>query len=280
MKIIRSPKSMQLLARSWHRQGHKIALVPTMGALHNGHISLIKRGRKAADKLVVSIFVNPTQFGPREDFSRYPRTFTADKAKSLACDVDAIFCPTPEIIYPSDFGTWVEMDQLTSKLEGAARPTHFRGVCTVVLKLFHMITPDLAVFGQKDFQQGLVIKKMTSDLNLGVKIIIGATVREPDGLALSSRNAYLTMVQRQTADVLYRTLTWAKKQIIAGKNRPNRLAAHMTEVIELDSGFKVEYIEFADPGTLKKQKTIKPPTVVLIAARLGRKRFIDNIIVK
>jgi pantoate--beta-alanine ligase len=271
---------MQVLARRWRRKGYTIALVPTMGALHNGHLSLIKRARRVADKLVVSIFVNPTQFGPREDYSRYPRTFAADKNKCLAGGADVIFCPTPETMYPPAFGTWIEMDELTSKLEGAARPTHLRGVCTVVLKLFNIVTPDVAVFGQKDFQQGVVIKRMAADLNLGVKIIIGATVREPDGLALSSRNAYLTTVQRQTADVLYRTLTWAKEQIIAGKNRPAALVRHMTEVIELDSGFKVEYIEFADPWTLKRQKVIEPQTVVLIAAQLGRTRFIDNIIVK
>jgi len=271
---------MQVLARQWKSKGYSIALVPTMGALHNGHLSLINRARRLADRLVVSIFVNPTQFGPREDYSRYPRTFAADKNKCLAGGADVIFCPTLETMYPSAFGTWVEMDELTSKLEGAARPTHFRGVCTIVLKLFNIVTPDAAVFGQKDYQQGVVIKRMVADLNLGVKIIIGATVREPDGLALSSRNAYLTVTQRQTADVLYRTLTWAKDQIIAGKNRPGRLTEHMIEVIELDSGFKVDYIEFADPWTLKRQKVIKPPTVILIAAQLGQTRFIDNILVK
>lgn len=271
---------MQTLARHWHRQGRKIALVPTMGALHNGHVSLIRRGRKLGDKLVVSIFVNPAQFGPREDYSRYPRTFAADKNKCLAYDVDVIFCPPPESMYPAEFGTWIDVDPLTSTLEGAARPTHFRGVCTIVLKLLNITTPDYAVFGQKDFQQGVVVKRMVEDLNLGVKIIVGATVREPDGLALSSRNIYLTRAQRQTADVLYRTLAWAKKQIIAGKNRSASLIRHMTDVIELDSGFKIEYIEFADPETLKPQRTIKPPTVVLIAARLGRTRFIDNILVK
>jgi pantoate--beta-alanine ligase len=251
-----------------------------MGALHNGHVSLMRRGRKAGDKLVVSIFVNPTQFGPREDFSRYPRSFAADKNKCLACDVDVIFCPAPEAMYAPDFGTWVEMDRLTSILEGAARPTHFRGVCTIVLKLFNIVTPDIAVFGQKDYQQSVVIKRMAADLDLGVKIIVAATVREPDGLALSSRNAYLTGAQRQTADVLYRTLAWVKKQVSAGRNRPAPLSRHMREVIELDSGFKVEYIEFADPQTLLRQKTITPPTVVLIAARLGRTRFIDNILIK
>ncbi len=271
---------MQALARRWRGEGYKIALVPTMGALHNGHVSLMRRGRRLGDKLVVSIFVNPAQFGPREDYSRYPRTFAADKNKCLVCDVDMIFCPAPEAMYPAEFGTWVDVDRLTSTLEGAARPTHFRGVCTIVLKLFNIVTPDIAVFGQKDYQQNVVIKRMVADLDLGVKIVVGATVREPDGLALSSRNAYLTPVQRQTADVLYRTLAWVKKQIIAGKNRPARLARHMTEVIELDSGFKIEYIEFADPETLKRQKTIDPPTVVLIAARLGRTRFIDNIIIK
>lgn len=271
---------MQALARHWHRQGRKIALVPTMGALHNGHVSLIRRGRKLGDKLVVSIFVNPAQFGPREDYSRYPRTFAADKNKCLACDVDVIFCPVAEAIYPAEFGTWIDVDRLTSTLEGAIRPTHFRGVCTIVLKLLNITTPDYAVFGQKDFQQGVVVKRMVEDLNLGVKIIVGATVREPDGLALSSRNIYLTRAQRQTADVLYRTLAWAKKQIIAGKYRSASLTRHMTDVIELDSGFQIEYIEFADPETLKPQRTIKPPTVVLIAARLGRTRFIDNILVK
>jgi pantoate--beta-alanine ligase len=183
-------------------------------------------------------------------------------------------------MYPSTFETWVNVDMLTSILEGAVRPTHFRGVCTIVLKLLNIVTPDIAVFGQKDYQQILVIRRMIDDLNLPVKIVVGPTVRDPDGLALSSRNAYLSRAQRETAGVLYGALVWAREQIAAGKNRPTRLAQHMKEVIELDSGFRTEYIEFADPQTLKRQKIIKPPTVVLLAARLGQARFIDNIIVK
>lgn len=271
---------MQALARRWRAEGQKIGLVPTMGAMHNGHLSLIQRGRRLVDKLVVSIFVNPLQFGPREDYSRYPRTFAADKNRCLAGGADAIFCPTPEVMYPATFETWVNVDMLTSILEGAVRPTHFRGVCTIVLKLLNIVTPDVAVFGQKDYQQYIVIKRMIDDLNLPVKVVVGPTVRDPDGLALSSRNVYLSRAQRETAGVLYGTLVWAKKKIATGKNRPARLAQHMKEVIELDSGFRTEYIEFADPQTLKRQKIINPPTVILIAARLGRTRFIDNIIVK
>jgi len=271
---------MQTLARRWRADGHKIVLVPTMGALHNGHLSLIKRGRQLGERLVVSIFVNPAQFGPREDYSRYPQTFSADKNRCLTGGADAIFCPAPEAMYPAEFETWVNVDVLTSILEGAVRPTHFRGVCTIVLKLLNIVAPDIAVFGQKDYQQYVVIKRMIDDLNLPVKIVVGPTVREPDGLALSSRNVYLSRAQRETAGVLYGTLVWAKKQIAAGKNRPARLAQHMKEVIELDSGFRTEYIEFADPQTLKRQKTISPPTIILLAARLGRTRFIDNIIVK
>ncbi len=271
---------MLLLARQWRAEGSSIALVPTMGALHNGHLALIKRARKAAHKLVVSIFVNPTQFGPREDFSRYPRTFAADKNKCLAGEVDLIFCPSADSLYPPEFDTWVDSDRLASRWEGAARPTHFRGVLTIVLKLFNLILPDAAVFGQKDYQQCVMIKRMAQDFHFPVKIIMHPTVREPDGLALSSRNAYLTPGQRRNADVMYRTLRWAQKQIEKGRDRPTALARHMTDVIELDSGFKVDYIAFADPQTLKQQTRISPPTVVLLAVRMGRTRFIDNVLVK
>jgi pantoate--beta-alanine ligase len=271
---------MQSLARQWQAKGLRVALVPTMGALHNGHLALIKRGRKLADKLVVSIFVNPTQFGPREDFSRYPRTFAADKNKCLAGGVDVIFCPGNDALYPPEFDTWVDSDRLGSNWEGAIRPTHFRGVCTIVLKLLNIVSPTVAVFGQKDYQQCQIIKRMVQDLHLPVKIVIHPTVREPDGLALSSRNAYLSPTQRKSADALYRALRWAREQIQNGKDRPATLKRHMTEVIELDSGFKVDYIAFANPATLKRQTRITPPTVVLLAARMGRIRFIDNILVK
>lgn len=280
MKIVRAPKSMQLLAQRWREQGQKIVLVPTMGALHNGHLALIRRGRQQGDKLVVSIFVNPTQFGPREDFSRYPRTFEADKQRCLAGGADALFCPEPDDMYPPDFDTWVNVEVLTSILEGAARTAHFRGVCTVVLKLLNTVTPDVAVFGQKDYQQCVVIKRMVDDLNLPVKVVIGPTVREPDGLALSSRNVYLTVEQRRTAGVLYQALSLAKEQITRGKTNPARLAGQMERIIRRNSDFEIEYIEFADPATLKRQTIVHPPAVILLATRLGATRFIDNVIVR
>ncbi len=271
---------MLSVSRRWRRDGRKIVLVPTMGTLHEGHLSLIKQGRRLADKLVVSIFVNPAQFGPREDFSRYPRTFSADRRNCLTAGVDVLFCPKTEAIYPTGFETWVNVDVLTSVLEGAARPAHFRGVCTIVLKLLNIIVPDIAVFGQKDFQQGVVIRRMVDDLNLAVKIVMGPTVRETDGLALSSRNIYLSETQRKAAGVLYQTLVWAKRQVASGKNRSAGLIEQMRRTIERKSDFQVEYIEFADPQTLKRQRIISPPTVILLAARLGRTRFIDNIVVK
>jgi pantoate--beta-alanine ligase len=271
---------MQTRARKWRRQGKKVVLVPTMGALHNGHLALIKRGRRLGDKLVVSIFVNPSQFGPREDYSRYPRTFSVDKQKCLAGGADVVFCPDHEAMYPPGFDTWVNAEVLTSLLEGEARPTHFRGVATVVLKLFNIISPDIAIFGQKDYQQTAVLRRMVDDLNVPVKIVVGPTVREPDGLALSSRNVYLSPEQRRTAGVLYRSLTWARSQIEDGKEKPAWLAAQMRKIIHQESDFQVEYIEFADPETLKKQRIIKPPTVILLAARINQTRFIDNVIIK
>jgi len=271
---------MQARAQKWRREGKKVVLVPTMGALHNGHLSLIKRGSKLADKLVVSIFVNPSQFGPREDFSRYARTFAADKQKCLVGGADVVFCPEREAVFPPGFDTWVDVTLLTSSLEGEARPAHFRGVATIVLKLFNLVAPDIAIFGQKDFQQSVIIRRMVDDLNLSVRIVLGPTVREPDGLALSSRNVYLTPEKRRTAGVLNRSLTWAKQQIADGKDRPAGLASQMRRIIQQESDFQVEYIEFADPQTLKKQKVISPPTVILLAARVDGTRFIDNIIIK
>ncbi len=280
MKIIKSLKSMRALAQQWRREAQKIVLVPTMGGLHEGHLSLIRRGRKAGDKLVVSIFVNPTQFGPREDYSRYPRTFTADKQKCREGGADVIFCPTAEAIYPDKFDTWVSPDVTGSILEGAARPTHFRGVCTIVLKLFNIVLPHTAVFGQKDYQQCLVVKRMVDDLNLPVRIIVSPIIRAADGLALSSRNAYLSPARRRTAGVIYRALCEAKKAIKDGKTQPALLTREVRKTIEGESEFQVEYVEFADPQTLKKQKTVQPPTVVLVAVRLGGIRFIDNLLIK
>jgi pantoate--beta-alanine ligase len=251
-----------------------------MGALHDGHIRLIERCRAEAGWVVVSIFVNPTQFGPNEDFTRYPRTIEDDLARCQAAGVDLVFAPTPSEIYPNGAqSTWVEVPGVSDILEGASRPGHFRGVATVVLKLFEIVRPDVTVFGQKDYQQQVVIRRMVDDLHVPVRVVTEPTVREPDGLAMSSRNRFLAPPDRQVATVLYEALTRARQKILAGEVSANRVRQTMRETIESREGVRLDYAEIVDADTLGPLDQLGPGAraVALVAARVGSTRLIDNL---
>jgi pantoate--beta-alanine ligase len=262
-------------------QSLRIGFVPTMGALHEGHLRLVERTREFADRVVVSIFVNPTQFGPSEDFNRYPRTLEEDTRRCEAAGVDLLFVPEPREIYPNGAdSTFVEVPGLSSVLEGAIRPGHFRGVATVVLKLFEIVQPDVAVFGQKDFQQQLLIRRMVEDLRLAVEIRTIPTVREPDGLAMSSRNRYLDADQRQAAAVLFRALERAREAVVGGETDADRIRQILRSTVESQQGVELEYAEVADAGSLEPLRSILADGrgVALLAARVGTTRLIDNAI--
>jgi pantoate--beta-alanine ligase len=257
-----------------------VVLVPTMGALHRGHAALIERARVLAGRsgtVVVSIFVNPTQFGPKEDFSRYPRPFAADRRLCAAYGADLIFHPRPAEMYPPGFSTWVEEESLSGALCGAARPGHFRGVCTVVLKLFQIVQPDLAVFGLKDFQQCAIVRRLVRDLNLRVKIEAVDTVREPDGLALSSRNAYLTAEERTQAPFLRLALLAAEAAWRAGEKRASALRRLVTQTIRKAPRARIDYVAIADAETLEPVKIVGRGVVLALAVFFGRTRLIDNL---
>jgi pantoate--beta-alanine ligase len=261
--------------------GKRIGLVPTMGALHAGHSRLLELCRAETGLVVVSIFVNPTQFGPAEDFERYPRTITDDLARCDAAGTDLVFAPDVGTLYPHGLhSTFVEVPGLTDMLEGASRPGHFRGVTTVVLKLFEIIRPDLAFFGQKDYQQQAVIKRMIQDLHVPVELRVCPTVREADGLALSSRNRYLSPAQRQAAAGLYRALLLARTAVKSGERHADRIRQILRESLESEAGVKVDYAEVADAETLERCIDLDQSVraVALVAAKLGSTRLIDNAI--
>ncbi len=261
-------------------EGRAVGLVPTMGALHDGHVRLIERCREEADFVVVSIFVNPTQFGPNEDYTRYPRTFEADLARCRGAGAALVFAPTPEVIYPSGAtSTFVEVPGLSEVLEGESRPGHFRGVATVVLKLFEIVRPDLAIFGQKDYQQQLVIRRMVNDLHVPVRIVTEPTVREADGLAMSSRNRYLDPAQRQTALGLFRALTEARRAVAGGETSADRVRQILRETLESSEGVRLDYAEVVDGKTLEPIDRLGGGirAVALVAAWVGSTRLIDNL---
>lgn len=271
--------AMKDLVRDWRRQGLTVSLVPTMGALHKGHLDLVRRARLDSDRVVVSIFVNPAQFGPNEDFSRYPRDFDGDLAALASVGVDAVFFPTPALMYPPDFQTAVELTRLPHHLCGLTRQNHFAGVALVVLKLFNICDPDIAVFGLKDFQQVRVIEQMVADLNLDVKIIRHPIVREPDGLAMSSRNAYLTPRQRADALVISRTLTAVARTIESGASRD--VAALIAGAVDAMTagGGEVEYFRICNPVNLDDVDSIFGELLLVTAVRFGTTRLIDNCLV-
>jgi pantoate--beta-alanine ligase len=261
--------------------GRRVGFVPTMGALHEGHTRLIERCRAEAGLVVVSIFVNPTQFGPNEDLTRYPRTLHEDLCKCETAGADLVFVPTEEVIYPRGrSATFVEVPELSHVLEGASRSDHFRGVTTVVLALFEIVRPDLAVFGQKDYQQQLLIRHMIEDLHVPVELVVVPTVREQDGLAMSSRNRYLDPAQRKAAAVLFRALRHARGSVVAGERDANRVRQILDKTISLESTVKLDYAEVADADSLESLVVIEPErrAVALVAARVGATRLIDNLL--
>ncbi|MCU0640890.1 MAG: pantoate--beta-alanine ligase [Candidatus Margulisbacteria bacterium] len=279
MREIRKKSEMVLFARNARAHGKRIALVPTMGALHEGHLSLVAEARKRADAVVVSIFVNPIQFSPNEDLNKYPRSLSRDKAALKELGVDILFRPAAESMFPPGFKSYVEVDGLSKKLCGRSRPTHFRGVTTVVAKLFNIIRPDLAFFGLKDYQQQLLIKQMVSDLDLGVEIVALPTVREFDGLAMSSRNSYLTAKERQTAQILYRSLCLAQQLIAGGERDLNRIMYKLRSLLGTEPSIRLDYLAAVDPETLEEVKKLRGKVLFAVAAYLGKARLIDNLLV-
>lgn len=259
------------------QRGECIGLVPTMGALHAGHLSLIQQARRECGCVVVSVFVNPTQFGPGEDFERYPRPFDDDAARCREAGVDLLFHPTTADMYPPQFATCVDVAGLSEVWEGACRPGHFRGVATVVLKLLNVVRPDVAYFGRKDYQQQVLVRRMCRDLDLDVDIRVGPTVREADGLALSSRNRYLTPAERQSALSLYRSLKLAEQRLLGGERNLAAVRASMRQLLEATPHVRVDYATVAHPETLEELDTPQPAMIALVAARVGTTRLIDNL---
>jgi len=277
MKIIHSVADMQAEAEALRRSGQTIGFVPTMGYLHEGHLSLLRIARKRADVTVMSIFVNPTQFGPNEDLERYPRDFERDErlAREEGCDI--LFYPSTEEMYPYPYRTYVVVEEITHVLCGKSRPTHFRGVTTIVAKLFNIVKPHFAVFGQKDAQQVIVIKQMARDLNFNLDILTGPIVREPDGLAMSSRNAYLSADERKDALNLYKSLTEAKRLIEAGERDALKIKNAIERILRQGKSVRTDYIEIVDTTNLKPVEKIQGDVLIALAVFVGKTRLIDNI---
>jgi pantoate--beta-alanine ligase len=271
---------MKEAARLARTENKIVGLVPTMGALHAGHMALVERAKRECSQVVTSIFVNPTQFGPKEDLAKYPRTFEADSQKLAAAGVDAIFAPQPADIYPPGFRTYVNVENLSDRLEGRSRPGHFRGVATVVLKLFEICQPTYAYFGRKDAQQVRIITQMVRDLNLDVEIVICPIVREPDGLALSSRNAYLSADERKAALVLSRALIAARDELGSGTRDTLALQTAMQRIVSGEPRAALDYAEIVDADTFEPVTRISRPAYVLIAAFVGKTRLIDNLFIE
>jgi len=278
VKIVKSPVEMQRLADAARARGDRIALVPTMGYLHDGHLALMREGRRRADLLAASVFVNPTQFGPNEDLARYPRDFDRDCELMRSVPVDVVFAPEALAIYPERFQTWVEVTEVTRGLCGRSRPIHFRGVTTVVAKLFNIVKPHVAVFGEKDFQQLRAIQRMVADLNFDLEIVPVPIVREPDGLAMSSRNVYLTAPEREQALGLSRALKGVRDRFEAGGASPAELIRVAAETLAATPALRVEYVEAVDAETLSPATSLERAVLVAIAARAGKVRLIDNTV--
>jgi pantoate--beta-alanine ligase len=263
-----------------HSLPGRVGLVPTMGYLHEGHLSLVRRARAECDHVIVSIFVNPTQFGPQEDLSRYPRNPDRDLGLLEPLGTDLVWMPTAEMMYPQDYQTWVEVEAVTRPLEGAVRPGHFRGVTTVVAKLFNAVQPHRAYFGQKDAQQAAVIRQMTRDLNFPTEIVVCPIVRESDGLAMSSRNVYLDAGQRNAATILYRSLSAAKKAYENGERDAEKLRQIMKDTLASEPLAQIQYVSCADYNTLEELETVTEKTLLSMAVFVGKTRLIDNFVLE
>jgi len=274
MRVIDTVAAMKEARR---RLRGSVGFVPTMGYLHEGHLELARRARSENRYVVVSIFVNPTQFGPKEDFAKYPRDTERDLAMLQKEGVHVVFMPGVEDMYPARYSTWVDLEKVTERLEGAVRPGHFRGVATVVAKLFNIVEPTRAYFGQKDAQQLVVIQKMVADLNMNLEVIAVPTVREPDGLAMSSRNVYLSPEDRKAARVLYKSLTLARQLWESGERDADAIRGKMTSLIQKEPRGVIEYVSIADAGTLEELQKLERPAVASLAVRFGKTRLIDNI---
>jgi len=276
--VIETAAAMCAEVRRLQQAGERVGVVPTMGALHEGHLSLVQLAKKSCAKVVATIFVNPTQFGPNEDFARYPRTLPEDLRLLAEAGCDYCFVPSKEEMYPPGFSTYVEPPAVGTRWEGECRPGHFRGVTTIVLKLLNMIPADVACFGQKDYQQAAVIRAMARDLNLFSKIEIGPTIREPDGLAMSSRNRYLSPTERQRALSISQSLRQAREMVRSGERRAATISGMLGETLQpqVDS---IDYVAIADGDTLEPVETIAANTVVLLAVKIGKTRLIDNCLV-
>lgn len=277
MERVSSKAEARGAVQAARREGKRVALVPTMGALHDGHLSLVRAACARAEYVVVSVFVNPTQFGPGEDFEAYPRDIERDMALLKAEGADLVFTPTPQVMYSQDAAVTVEPGPLGGMWEGAVRPTHFSGVCTVVTKLFSVVGPDLAFFGEKDYQQLQIVKQMTRDLDLPVKVVGCPIVRECDGLAMSSRNAYLGAEERTAATVLYRALRTAETLALGGERDAAAIAAAMRETIATEPLAALDYAELVDPATLEAATSLDAPARAIVAVRIGATRLIDNM---
>jgi len=278
MKIINSIVHMQALAIAPERQGRSIAFVPTMGYLHEGHVSLLREGRKRGDVLVLSIFVNPIQFGKNEDLDSYPKNMERDFKIADECGVDIVFIPTAEEMYPDGFQTGVTVRDVTRPLCGASRPGHFDGVATVVTKLFNIVRPDVALFGCKDYQQLAVIRRMTADMNVPVEIVGMPIIRESDGLAMSSRNSYLSPAERQSALCLSRAIKLVRELFAGGERSVDVLARETRAAIEQEPAATIEYVEFRDGTTLHEQEVADSGTLLALAVKIGQTRLIDNTV--
>jgi pantoate--beta-alanine ligase len=268
---------MKEQARQARAENRIVGLVPTMGALHRGHLSLIERARRECSPVIASIFVNPKQFGPNEDFSKYPRTFESDSEKLQRAGVDSLFAPEPPEIYPNGFSTYVSVDGLSERLEGRSRPGHFRGVTTVVMKLLQIVQPNFAYFGRKDAQQSRLITQMTRDLNLDTEIVVCPPVREPDGLALSSRNIYLSAEERKAATVLYRALDAARSELAAGVRDALQLQGVLHRTLGAERHARVDYAEVVDAESFEPVVRVSKPSYILLAVFIGKTRLIDNL---
>jgi pantoate--beta-alanine ligase len=275
-KTVREVRAWMKLARA---DGKTVGFVPTMGYFHEGHLSLMRRAKTECDLCVVSLFVNPTQFGPSEDFQRYPRDFARDAAMAESVGVDLLFAPEVEEMYPEGYQTYVEVTEVTRRLEGAARPGHFRGVATVCTKLFNIVQADRAYFGKKDYQQLKVIQRLVKDLNIPTEIVPCETVREPDGLAMSSRNVYLKPDERQAATVLYRALCAGRDAILAGEHDAKKVQTLVEQVITTEPVVHIEYVDVADAETLEPLTELRGEVLLSLAARVGVARLIDNLTV-
>ncbi len=279
MKVVGTIKEVRNLVKEWKKNGESIGFVPTMGYLHEGHGSLITKARENNDKVVVSIFVNPLQFGPSEDLESYPRDLEKDSKFCESLGADLIFHPEPEEMYHDDFSSYVDMSVLTEELCGLSRPVHFRGVCTVVSKLFHIVQPDNAYFGEKDAQQLAIIKHMVQDLNMDVNVVGCPIVREEDGLAKSSRNTYLSTEERKAALILSKTIELGKKLIADGEKDADVLVAKMKANVETEPMAKIDYVKAVNGLTMQQQKEIKAPMLIAMAVYIGKTRLIDNMII-